>query len=304
MLELWHNYLNKHLMGWLGFALLSALFVSIASIIEKRTLVREHAMEYSAVVSTMIAILSLPFFFLTDYSSLNLKVVLFIYGLSIIGAIGGLLLVRAIRHMEISLSSPLMVLSPGITAVLALVFLNEKLSLLQWLGMVVLIVGAYFLQKKPREKLLNKEKVFRKGNYIGVLLLGLLLYGISSIMDRVVLSRYVDVYTYMALVNFFLAINYIVMLAIYHDGFKGLKHGFKASGWPMLVIAALFVASRYFQAYSVSLAYVGLAIAIKRMSVIFTALIGGVLFHEDHLWRKMGATAVMIAGALLIVWRY
>lgn len=289
-------------MNWISFALLSALFISIASIIEKRTLFYEHAMEYSAVLATVVAIISLPFFFLVDYSAVNAKTIFLMLTTATVGGVATFFIARSSRHLEISTSSPLLVLGPAITSALAYFVLGERISLLQSLGMLVLIVGAYLLEMREDSKISDPIRIFLESRFVHMLLLGLFIGSISSLIDRTILhNNGVSVFTYLAFVNFFQGIVYIIMLSIYHDGFAGIKHGFQTAGLSVFFIAALVVASRFFQAAAVQLVYVGIVLAVKRTSSIFTALIGGEIFHEENIARKVFACLVMVLGTILII---
>jgi drug/metabolite transporter (DMT)-like permease len=288
-------------MNWLVLSLLSALFISIATIVEKKVLFVEHAMEYAAVVSTIVAVLSLPFFLFIDYSTLNFPIIVLLYCVSLLAAVATFAITRSMRHMEISIAGPLMVMSPALTSILAFIVLEERIAPLQVLGIAVLIIGAYFLELKPGSKMLDPVRTFKQNPIMQLLFLGLFIFAITSIFDRIVLHNYgMDPLTYLAFINVFIAINFVVMMIIYHDGISGIKHGFKTAGWPLVLVGALTVAHRYFQAAAVQIAFVGIVLAIKRTSSIFSSFVGGAIFHEDNLLRKSLAGLVMIAGAILI----
>ena len=51
---------------------------------------------------------------------------------------------------------------------------------------------------------------------------------------------------------------------------------------------------------ALALAATGLVVAVKRSAVLFTTVIGGELFRDDHLLRKSVACAVMISGVYLL----
>ena len=57
----------------------------------------------------------------------------------------------------------------------------------------------------------------------------------------------------------------------------------------------------YYTAIAIPGALISLVIPIRRMSALFSTIIGGSIFHEDHHLQKIGASAVMIAGALIII---
>ena len=89
-------------MIWVALAFVAAIATSIGALIEKKTLFKEHAMEFTAVFSIFVMILSLPLFFLVDFSRLDLFSVGILFVMSIFDTIGFLLIAKSIRHMEIS----------------------------------------------------------------------------------------------------------------------------------------------------------------------------------------------------------
>jgi len=70
-----------------------------------------------------------------------------------------------------------------------------------------------------------------------------------------------------------------------------------------LIIGGVSFASYYFiiLALSVPLALVSLIVPLRRTSTIFSSLVGGILFHETNLLKKLIITLFMIFGIILIV---
>jgi len=145
-------------------------------------------------------------------------------------------------------------------------------------------------------------RVIKKSKYIHYIFLALVLYGFSATGDRTVLSRFpISSMAYIVFIHIFLAINFFIMITLFHNGIHGIKNGLKRNGWWVLLVAVLTVSYRLAQAEAVKMAYVALVSAIKRTAVLFTIIIGGELFHESNLFRKSIASIVMIGGAILIV---
>jgi drug/metabolite transporter (DMT)-like permease len=294
---------------WLIFAFLAAIFVSAASIVEKKTLLRQHAMEFSTTLSILAAIITLPFLFSPVTSQLSLKIIVLIYLASLTGAIAFLLSAKAMRHAAISITSPFFVFAPLFTAIMAAALLGEMITLMQGAGILILIIGAYFLESHIHENIIEPFKHFFKIKYIRYIFLALILYALASVLDKKIVGSPVDhglgvpVLVYLALVQFFQAINFIVMMIIFHDGFKGISNGFRNNWKWVLVVAFLFIGSRLTYQYAIALpgVLVSLVIPIKRLSSLFSTIIGGQLFHEEHVLRKALACMVMIIGAILIV---
>jgi uncharacterized membrane protein len=74
--------------------------------------------------------------------------------------------------------------------------------------------------------------------------------------------------------------------------------------WKFLLLVAILTSlHRWMQGEATALAAVGLVIAIKRSSALFTTVIGGELFKEKDLMRKSIACLIMIGGVFLIAVR-
>ncbi len=289
-------------MTWFSYTLLSALLLSAATLIQKKALLKEHAMEFSAVLAVLSALISAPLFFTIDYQRLELPPLVILFFTSILGAAAFFLVSKSIRHMEVSESSPLLVLGPSITIFLAYLFLGEQLTRMQGVGAGLLLLGSYALETKPHHDLLEPIRVFIRSRYIHYILIALALYSVTGLFDRILLARYqFQPEAYIAFAHTFLAFHFFVMISIFHNGTRGIVHGLKTAGVLIFIVAVLTVAYRYAQAEAVRIAYVGLVLSLKRISGFFTTVIGGELFHERNLIRKSIASLIIVGGALLMV---
>ncbi len=289
-------------MSWYLYALLAAGLVSLVSIFEKKILSRdEHAMEYATTLSILALVVSLPFFWVIDYSALTGRVLAILGGIAIVGGTAFLLIAKAVKHMEVSSVSPWLVLAPGLTALLAYPILGEKLSSQQILGLVLLLVGAFVLELKPHHKLSALWTDLKRERYLPLILVAIVLYTFTALADRFVLSRYhLAPITYLAFINLFLALYFIITSAIWHDGLRGVRHSLKTAGLPIFLVAVLVVGHRFALINAVGLAFIGLAVAVKRSSSLFTTILGGEIFHEHNILRKSLACVIMLLGVVLV----
>ena len=295
--------------AWLLFAFLTAILASLANIFQKKTLFRQHALEFSATLSIYILILTIPIWFFADFKSLSLTVIGYIYLGSLLGALGLLLVSKALRHIEISLITPFLVFEPAMVAIFAAILLGEKITWLQIAGIGVLIIGSYVLTSHEHDHFFEPFKHIFKSKYIKFILLALVFYALDSIVDKKVVGTPADggfgvsVWTFLALINFFVALNYIIIMIIFSDGFEGIGKGLKTGGWLVFVVALFSVGYKLSQMYAISLpgVLISLIVPIKSLSSLFSTIIGGELFHEKYVLRKSLACAIMIIGAILIV---
>lgn len=283
------------------YALLTAVFASASAITQKKILFKRHAMEFCTVLAIVILLFSLPLFWTIDYATLDLAPLLILYLASFIGTIAVLLITKAIRHMELSACIPLLSLSPLFTATVAFILLGEALTYLQVLGIIFLMFGSYFLTLKPHHSLWEPFIIIKKSKYIHYVFGGLFLFAFTSTTDRYILTTFnITPVAFVAFLNLFIAINFCILQAEYYK-LSDIKGSLKHMGY-WIILAALFsIGGRLAQMTAVSLAPVGLVVAVKRLSTLFTTVIGGEIYHEHNVLRRSLACIIMVAGAALMV---
>ncbi len=286
---------------WIVLALLSAFLTGVVSIIDRKILLKEHAMEFSAIFSLTNAILVL---FLIPFVDFNIKLfdLLFIYLISWFGTLGFLFSIKAIRHMQLSSLLPFVNFSPVIAALLGVVFLNEILSLKQWTGIILLLAGGYMLETR---NVSNYREFFRniiKSRSLHYLFLALLFYSFTSIADRYIITKITDNNTYLFFVLIFIAFNFFLMSSLVYGGIGDIKKGL-AKNWKLLAVAGLLTfIYRVAYVYSLSLADdLASVLSVKRLSVLFGVVLAGTFLHEKGLGKKIIATLIMLVGVGLLV---
>ncbi len=288
-------------MTWFAYAVLSAFLTSIASILEKKTLGNMHAIDFSAALALGAGLLSIPILFTSSWETITPSVLCLVSVLSILAAFAFIGIMRGVRHMEISSSSPLFLLAPFMTALLAFLVLGEKFSLIQLLGIVFLAVGIYVLETKHFWRFREFLVTIWGDKYTRYILFGLLLYAFTSVGDRVALAYWhVPPMLYTALAQLFIALQFLIITWYYRGG---VVEPLRLIGkyWKMVILIAIFTTGyRVMQSEATALAAVGLVAAVKRSSSLFTTVIGGELFHDKDILRKSIACLIMIFGVYLI----
>lgn len=289
--------------------MLSALFAGIAAIITKKALVREHAMEFAATLAIMNAIITAPFLFFIDYASIPPSAYALIVTISLITAVAYLLVVKAVRHLPISVSSPFLILGPAITAILAYFFLEETLAPMSIAGIFLIIIGIVVLQHKKGVSFKKSLGLMLKAKHMRFIYLALLLYGFAAMIDRYLLGPPstgglgIPVTSALPLAHLFIAIIFVFLISFFHGGLKDIRHGINSAGFIIVVVAVLTVSYRLVQGIAVGMedGMVALVEALKRTSALIAIIIGGELFHEEHILQRGFAALIIIAGAVLII---
>ena len=282
-------------------ALGSAFFSAAAAIAEKKVLFKERALSFSVVLALFNLILVVPFFFFIDFSVLTFPGLAVLFFKSVLGALAFLCVMLGIKNLEISKALPLLVLTPGLVALGAFIFLGEALSLFEIGGMVLLLVGTYVLQLGRRKDFLGPWKSFigSKGNQY--IVYALVLFTVTSILDKAILKNFkVPVNAFIGFQHLFFAIVF-VFLVVSSGGARDVKRSFKFSwGW-ILLISLFTITYRYTQISAVKIAPVALVLSLKRVSVFFAVVIGGRIFSDHNLFVRAVATAMMVCGAVMVI---
>lgn len=301
-------------MQWYGYALLSAALISLVSIIQKRALRQEHSLQYV----TIFNILKFVIFLLLFSPSLSLNVTsgqFFLVSLSgIIGAVGLLSVARALRALDMSIVLPILALDPAMVALLAFMFLGERITGFGAIGIALVLVGTFVLEvhktheDRWRDMMRSPKMLIRpfvaigKGKGGTSIIIALVAYAVGSVLDRFMLKQ-VSVSTYL-FYNYLAGTTLYLLLLISIRQKMDLFGTNKKFLFPLVIVAAVLnVFANVTQAQAMSMAAVGLVIAVKRISVLIDVVLGGRLFHERHLPQRLLASAIILFGIYLIVLR-
>jgi len=289
------------MLPWYFFSFIAALFSAGAALLEKKILFKEKALSFTTLLAIFNLLFALPFFFFSDITALTLSGFIALLIKSILGGFAFLCVMHAIKRLEISTALPLLILTPGLVAIFAYLTLGESLSNYEILGLILMTAGTYVLGLRKNQKIFDPFKILIKNKGTIYILLALFLFTITSILDKALLKNFkVSVNALMGYQHLFLAIFFIVILIFSKERLE-IKETLKRSKYPILILAAITIIYRYFHILAIKESSVALALSIKRISVFFAVLVGGTLFKEKKLIRKIIATVLMVIGALIII---
>jgi|LauGreDrversion4_2_1035121.scaffolds.fasta_scaffold804243_2 transporter family protein len=135
---------------WLIYALISALAASLVAIFGKVGLSGDNGID-STVATTIRSLVMTGFLVgILVISGLSTKVLnvrgwplFWIAASGIAGAVSWLFYFKAIQIGSISKIAPIDKLSMPLAVILAVIILNEKYSKVNWLGLLLIVIGAF-----------------------------------------------------------------------------------------------------------------------------------------------------------------
>lgn len=290
-------------MTWFVVALISALLSAFAAITQKKVLFNLGALEFSFILSIVNLVFSIPFFFFIDYSTINTLNLSILFVKSIIGVGAFFCVMISLKNLEISNALPLLALTPGFVAVFAFLVLSESLKSFEVIGLILLVVGTFILESKNLKEFVFPFNIFLKSKYHRFIIIALLLFTASSILDKILLIRLnLSPISLTAFQHIYFAILFSIIYFFFQRKDEQSSISIKKDniGW-IALISILTIGYRYTQIVAVSLASVALVLAIKRTSVFWATIIGGKLFHDKDLLKRSIAAILILVGAILIL---
>lgn len=291
-------------MTWFYLAFISAVFSALAAISEKKVLFKLDALDFSFLVSLTTLILSIPFFFYAPLDVTLSTPLLILFVKAILSAIAFLCVMLAIKNLEISEALPLLALSPGLVAILGVLLIGDALLINEWIGLLLMLIGTYILElRKGDQNVLAPFKSllrFQKYKYV---FFALVLFSITSLIDRVLLKDYkLPPYTFMAYQQLFFAVIFSAMIIFrkkkIREVFKPLNRNIL---FLILLISIFTIVYRYTQIEATKIAAVALVLSVKRLSVLMAIIIGGRLFKESNVLKRVIATTIILGGLIILL---
>ncbi|MDP7115977.1 MAG: EamA family transporter, partial [Candidatus Woesearchaeota archaeon] len=132
-------------MLWLLLSLTAALLSGVGIVVIKEALLKEHAMEYCTVYAFFSFLWTLILLPRVNFH-LSITQFILIYIAATLITLALLFEAKGIRHLEVSIASPLLAFGPAIALILSFVFLKEKISALNSVGIFLIVFGAYYLE--------------------------------------------------------------------------------------------------------------------------------------------------------------
>ena len=296
-------------MHWVTATLLSALFLGVYELCTKHA-VRANSVVPVLFLSTLTGALVwlsllavqwlhpglLPAALVTDPLTWTQHLQLVLK--SVIVSASWVFTYLALKHLPLSLGSPIRATSPLWTLVGALLILGERPTALETLGVVTTLLSFVGLSLAGRREGIH----FHRNQWVGFIVIGTLLGAVSALYDKYLLGRrHFSVPTVQAWFSIYLCLCFLPF-AIGWRGRWWTRGNFQWR-WSIPVIALALLVSDYlyFSALREPGSLVSLVMSLRRGSTL-VAFAGGLwFFGERNGWQKLPAVLGILAGILLTV---
>jgi len=201
----------------------------------------------------------------------------------------------ALKHLPMSIAAPIRASSPLWTIFIAVVFMQERPSAGQWLGVSVILTSFYAFSLVGKKEGIH----FHRDRWVGFMVLATLLGACSALYDKFLLqSMAMKASTVQAWFSIYLVIVMTPLILRWRLRDRATSPFQWRWSIPMIAILLLISDFMYFTAIEEQGALISVISPLRRTSVII-AFIAGVRVYGEKNWRPK---AVCIASLLVGVY--
>lgn len=206
------------------------------------------------------------------------------------------MLIKALQTSKLSVSLPMLSLTPLFLIILSYFMLKEIPSKAGFIGIILIAAGAYIVNIKSGKGLFEPfNSLFKiKGSFY-VIVVAFVWSITSNLFKMGIIASNAIFFT--VLICFFIS---LMMLPLFFINFNKKLAEIRKN---LKLLAFLGVSSAFMIAlasYAMAIAIVPYVISLKRSSLIFSIFIGYFLFNERNIRSPLIGTIIMLIGGVLI----
>lgn len=277
---------------WVWFSVCSAVLLGLYDVAKKEALKRNGVLWILLGTTAMTTVLLCPFLTggsLGDHLSLVVKALLVSSSW-----VSGLV---AMKLLPLTTVSTIKASRPMFVVIFSIILFGERLSPLQWAGVVLVLAALFLLGRSSRKE--GISFVSNKG--IAWMVVSVLTGAASALYDKHILAHLQPMFV-QSWSNLYITAVLAILLAVKYfrdrSGFRRFRRD-----WRLVLIAVLITVSDalYFFAVKDEGALLSVISMIRRSSVVITFLFGAFVFKENHIRDKAVDLVILMGGIALLL---
>ncbi|RCW90658.1 EamA family transporter [Winogradskyella arenosi] len=297
---------------WMYLGLLAALFLGLHNLCKK------HAVQGNEVFPVLLGTVSSGFLFIASFCLLSLyypeyaiangynfqklpwSTHGFIFIKSAIMTSSWILAYQALKHLPITIVTPIRSAGPFFTFIGAILIYQERPNVLQWIGFFLIIFSVILYSKIGKKEGIN----FKRNKWIFAIIGATFLGASSGLYDKFLIQNLsLNPQTLQFWFCFYTILILLVILTVTWFPYAEKRRAFTFR-WSIIAVGVLLQAADYFyfKALQDSDALIMLLSAIKRSQILIAVVVGGLVFKEQNKRKKLVPLLGIMIGVGLILY--
>lgn len=202
----------------------------------------------------------------------------------------------ALKHLPITIASPIKATQPILTLVGALVVFGERLNLYQWIGVAIAIMSFFMLSQSSKREGVN----FAHNRWVWLMVCSIVMGTVSGLYDKWIMTH-IDRMNTQVWYNYYqLLIMCVVLLAVWYPK-RRQTTPFRWS-WAIPLISVFLTAADFFYYFALAdgASMIAIVSLVRRSSVVVSFTLGALYFKERNLRAKAIDLLLVLLGMLFI----
>lgn len=293
---------------WIFLGLISAFFLGLYDAVRKKALEDNPVIPVLFLASLTGALIFVPLIILSKIGLMHPENIFYVPGAdvhqhilallkSILVGASWIMTYSAMNMLPLTVVAPIRATAPIWTLFGAFFLFMEKLSGLQWLGVVFVLVCFFLLAMAGK----SEGILFHRNKWIFAAVGGTILGAASSLFDKYLFSRYDNLFMQSWYAVYLVPVLFPSLLIWYRKRRKS-KPFFWSPYIHLIGIILVISDFVYFYALTYPEALISILSVVRRSSVIIAFAAGAIYFRENNLKKKGVALAGILIGIILIFW--
>ncbi|NJK67823.1 MAG: EamA family transporter [Microcoleus sp. CSU_2_2] len=284
-------------MIWLILGILTAFFEAVKDVFSKQNLKKSDEYVVAWSLSFFSVIFLTPWVLYTGIPALNTQFAIALLIGGSINAVTAVLYIKAIKVSDLSLTVPLVALTPLFMLLTSPLIVGEYPNFFDCIGILLIVAGSYLLNiKEQSQGYLAPFKALLKEPGPKFMLIVAFLWSITSNFDKIGVQNSSPIFW---LFSLFGTMSVLLLPILLHKTPNPSRKILKQL--PMLAAMGFFNAVGVLcQMQALTLTLVVQVIALKRTSVLMGVLFGHFIFKEKDIQQRLLGAAIMVLGVFFI----
>lgn len=297
---------------WIYLGLLAALFLGLHNLCKKHAVQGNEVFPVllGTVISGFVCIAS--FYVLSiifpnyavdngfNFEKISYQKHLYIFLKSAIMSATWILAYQALKHLPITIVTPIRSASPFFTFIGAIFIYKESPNTYQWIGFFLIIFSMLLYSKIGKKEGI----IFKKNKWIFAIIGATFLGACSGLYDKfLVQSLSLNPQTLLFWFCFYTIIILLIVLSIIWFPYAEKRKAFTFR-WSIIAVGILLQTADYFyfKALQDSEALIMILSTIKRSQILIAVVVGGLIFKEKNKRKKLIPLIGVMAGVFFILY--